>query len=104
MPCTKTWYCSSLVMDAWHYAHSRLKRSADNEETFFQETPLEFRNPATGSVMEYWKQYYRERGMDVPQGLPGSHPALLSRSETLQVVGSFGSFQQLQCRFQEDIL
>ncbi|WP_281647345.1 YiiX/YebB-like N1pC/P60 family cysteine hydrolase [Parendozoicomonas sp. Alg238-R29] len=86
MPSTEHWYCSSLVQDAWFHGN--------NGEHVFPETPLEFRDPVTGQIMPFWKEYYQSRGMDVPQGLPGSHPALISRSPHLAVVGCYGNFQQ----------
>ncbi len=88
MPCADSWYCSSLITHAW-----RCALEPNGGTPVFRDTPLEFRDPDTGLVMEFWKQYYQERNMEVPQGLPGSHPALLSRSESLHIVGSFGTFQ-----------
>ena len=86
MPDTRSWYCSSLVQDAWRYA-------CDGEDVF-PETPLEFRDPQTGRIMPFWEAYYQERGLDIPQGQPGSHPALMSRSPRLDITGCYGLFMQ----------
>ncbi|MTI14196.1 YiiX/YebB-like N1pC/P60 family cysteine hydrolase [Sansalvadorimonas verongulae] len=85
MPSEDEWFCSSLVQDAWYHGN--------NGEHVFPQTPLEFRDPATGEIMPFWEEYYEERGLAVPQGLPGSHPALISRSPNLTVVGCFGVFE-----------
>lgn len=73
---TKTsFYCSELIIDAFRHGGAPV----------FAESPLVFRDPATGELLSYWVQYYRERGLAIPEGLPGSHPATLSLSDQLSI-------------------
>lgn len=44
---------------------------------------LNFEGP-DGKILPYWKNYYRERSLPVPQGAPGSHPAKLIQSKYLK--------------------
>ena len=79
-----SYYCSELIVDAFFYA---------NEGTFlFEETPMNFLDPKTGEVLDFWTQYYKGMGKMVPQGKSGSHPANLSRAECLNPLFSFGRF------------
>ncbi len=80
---TKTaYYCSELVVDSF--------RHANGGEPLFCETPMNFLNPHTGKVFDYWEQHYRQVGRPVPQGEPGSHPSLLTLSEAIEVVHYYG--------------
>jgi len=79
-----SYYCSELVVDAFCHA---------NEGVFlFEETPMNFLDPTTGVLLDFWIQYYQGMGKAVPQGKPGSHPAHLSRAECLIPLFSFGRF------------
>ena len=88
MPSEEEWFCSSLVQDAWYHGNGG--------EHLFPHTHLEYRDPVTGNIMAFWEEYYEERNLAVPQGLPGSHPALISRSPHLTIVGCYGVFQQFK--------
>ena len=77
-----SWYCSKLIIDAF--------RDANNGDFLFPETPMGFRDMETGELFSYWVDHYRKLGKPVPEGLPGSHPALLSRSGFLEIVRVFG--------------
>ena len=79
----KSWYCSELVVDAF--------REANSGEFLFEETPMSFRDIETGEVMPYWKLHYESINQEIPEGQPGSHPALLSCSEELVVVNIMGA-------------
>ena len=79
----KSWYCSELVVDAF--------REANNGEFLFEETPMSFRDMDSGEIMPYWRQHYDAIGQEIPEGKPGSHPALLSCSSELSVVNIMGA-------------
>ena len=79
----KSWYCSELVVDAF--------RHANNGQFLFQETPMSFRDMESGELLPYWVNFYQSINKDIPEGQPGSHPALLSRSEKILVVNILGS-------------
>lgn len=79
----KSWYCSELIVHAFRHA---------NDGCFlFEQTPMSFRDMETGELLPFWVNYYEESGDVMPQGLPGSHPALLSSSERLFCVNVMGA-------------
>ncbi|OED45221.1 hypothetical protein ACH42_05340 [Endozoicomonas sp. (ex Bugula neritina AB1)] len=78
----KSWYCSELIVDSF--------RHANQGEFLFQETPMSFRDMDSGELLPYWGEHYRSIGQEVPEGLPGSHPALLSRSDIIVLVKNIG--------------
>ena len=78
----KGWYCSELVLEAWRFAnHGRF---------VFPQTPMGFRDMETGELLPYWIQHYKQNGQPVPEGEPGSHPALLSCSEKIDILNVIG--------------
>ena len=44
----------------------------------FGTIPMSFHD-STGRILDYWTEFYRQRGMAVPEGLPGTNPGELSR-------------------------
>jgi len=81
------YYCSKLILDVFKHANAG--------DFLFPETPMNFTDPSTGRTSDVWIRYYKELGLPVPEGEPGSHPALLSRSEHLTVIHQFGEFESL---------
>lgn len=79
----KSWYCSELIVDAFCYANGG--------HFLFQETPMSFRDMDSGELLPYWVEHYRSMNQEVPEGQPGSHPALLSRSDKIMTVNRMGS-------------
>ena len=77
----KSWYCSELVLEAY--------RAANNREYLFKPTPMSFHDAQTGRIIRWWQQYFEDLGKPVPEGAPGSHPALVSRSEWLDIIHCF---------------
>ncbi|ERJ13858.1 YiiX/YebB-like N1pC/P60 family cysteine hydrolase [Haloplasma contractile] len=70
LPSTQAFYCSSMV----HY----LFRKANNNEPFFKEHMLSFKDIRTGETMPFWVDFYKKMGLEVPEGVEGSHPSNLS--------------------------
>ena len=52
----------------------------------FDPIPMEF-GDGKKDVSEYWENYYRELGLAVPLGLPGTNPGQLAKSEKLNLIG-----------------
>lgn len=72
-------YCSELVQLAYH----------DSEGTpVFPLQPMSFHD-ASGKVTDFWREYYRRRGLEVPEGHPGTNPGALSRSERIEIIHRF---------------
>ncbi|MBB5880671.1 hypothetical protein GGR74_001819 [Xanthomonas arboricola] len=70
-----SYYCSDFIERAFRAHH------------VFALQPMNFRNPQTGQVSPYWSDFYRSKGMAVPQGLPGTNPNDMAKSAALRVVG-----------------
>lgn len=72
-------YCSELVQMA--YVDGK-----GNE--VFPLIPMSFHDKS-GNVTDFWKEHYAKRGMQVPEGWPGSNPGGISRSEKVVIVKRF---------------
>ena len=66
-------YCSELVQKCY--------LDAEGNEVFASE-PMNFLAP-DGPMPPYWEWLFSLLGMDVPQGVPGTNPGGMSRSERL---------------------
>lgn len=75
-------YCSELVVDMF--------RVANNNISYFPETPMSFRDNETGEVHETWISYYRRFGMEVPENEPGSNPGEISLDEKVEIYDVVG--------------
>ncbi len=72
-------YCSELVQMSY----------VDRAGTLiFDPVPMSFHDQ-TGQVTEYWLEFYRHRGMAVPEGAPGTNPGELSRRPQVTVLGFY---------------
>ena len=41
---------------------------------------------ASGTITSFWIDFYKQRGMEVPEGWPGSNPGELSRRECVKII------------------
>ena len=48
--------------------------------------PMSFHD-ASGRITPYWQQFYKEHGMEVPEGWPGSNPGELSQRYEVRIKG-----------------
>ena len=70
-------YCSELVQLNF--------RSVSNQPVF-EPVPMSFHD-ITGRVTDYWREFYAQRGMTVPEGAPGTNPGELSRRQEVNIIG-----------------
>lgn len=70
-------YCSELVQMCFIDPSGKL---------IFDPVPMTFHD-ATGQVTDYWQEFYQARGMEVPEGEPGSNPGELSRRDQVTILG-----------------
>lgn len=70
-----SYYCSDFIERAFR-AHQ-----------VFALQPMNFKNPQSGQMSAYWTEFYRSKGMEVPQGLPGTNPNDMARASALQALG-----------------
>ena len=72
-------YCSELV---------QLCFVDEAGSQIFATVPMSFHD-ASGQVTEYWRDFYSQRGMAVPEGEPGTNPSELSRRPQITMIGRF---------------
>ena len=70
-------YCSELVQFSFVDTQGK---------PIFSPIPMSFHD-ATGNITDYWKNFYEKRGMDVPEGKPGTNPSELSQRENVRITG-----------------
>ena len=68
-------YCSELVQFSFVDTQGK---------PIFSPIPMSFHD-ATGNITDYWKNFYKKRGMDVPEGQPGTNPSELSQRENVRI-------------------
>lgn len=71
-----SYYCSDFIERAFRSGH------------VFALQPMNFKNPKTGQIAPYWVTFYREKGMAVPQGMPGTNPNDMARTPALHALGT----------------
>lgn len=72
-------YCSELVQMCYVDGKGR---------EVFPLVPMSFHDK-TGAVTSFWKEHYAKRGMEVPEGWPGSNPGGISRSKEVMIINRF---------------
>ena len=72
-------YCSELV---------QLNYRSVSDRPIFEPIPMSFHD-STGRVTDYWLEFYRQRGMNVPEGAPGTNPGELSRRPQITIIGRY---------------
>lgn len=79
LPANGRMYCSELIYESYLSAGG---------EPLFEARPMNFRRP-DGSMPEFWTELYSRLGAEVPEGVPGTNPADLSRDPRLIEVGRY---------------
>ncbi|WP_372394171.1 YiiX/YebB-like N1pC/P60 family cysteine hydrolase [Xanthomonas sp. NCPPB 3582] len=77
VPNEDSYYCSDFIERAFRAHH------------VFALQPMNFRNLQTGTISPYWTEFYRSRGMAVPQDVPGTNPNDMARAPALVRVAVF---------------
>ncbi len=81
-------YNLTYVQDEDSYYCSDFIERAFRAHQVFALQPMNFRNPQTGQFAAYWIDFYRGRGMEVPQDAPGTNPNDMARTPGLRLVGT----------------
>lgn len=79
LPGDSALYCSELVQLCYVTRKGQL---------VFDTVPMSFHDE-TGEVTDYWKDFYSSRGMEVPEGRPGTNPGELSRRPQITIIGKY---------------
>ena len=69
------YYCSDFIERAFRKAE------------IFQLIPMNFKNPKTGKIDEFWIEFYKKQNLSVPQDQPGTNPNQLAESDKLIELG-----------------
>ncbi len=70
-------YCSELV---------QLNYTSVSNLPIFEPITMSFHD-STGRVTDYWRDFYGQLGMIVPEGAPGTNPGELSRRPQVTIIG-----------------
>ena len=70
-------YCSELIYEVF------LDDCSAKGQHLFKAQPMNWRDKE-GNLPEYWIKHFKELGMPVPEGVPGTNPTDLSRSPLLR--------------------
>lgn len=70
-------YCSELV---------QMNYVTTAGERIFGTIPMSFHDQS-GQITQYWIDFYRTRGRNVPEGWPGTNPGELSRRPQVTILG-----------------
>ena len=79
LPSDSAIYCSELV---------QLNYRSVSDCPIFEPIPMSFHD-STGRVTDYWRDFYGQRGMIVPEGAPGTNPGELSRRPQIIIIGRY---------------
>ena len=71
-------YCSELIYEAF--------KEANGNADFFLPEPMTFKQPGKDVFFPVWIDYYKDLGLDIPEGKPGLNPGSISRSEKITII------------------
>jgi len=79
LPGDSALYCSELV---------QMNFVTDCDSLVFTTIPMSFHDDS-GQIIDYWREFYSRRGMEVPEGEPGTNPGELSRRPQVTILGKY---------------
>ena len=77
MPDDQAMYCSELVQKMLY---------DNNGKPIYGTIPMSFHNEH-GKITRYWRNFYHRRGLEVPEGKPGTNPGQISRDANTVILG-----------------
>lgn len=80
-------YNFNYILDENSYYCSDYIERAFRESSIFKLEPMTFIDPKTGRTNEFWREFYKKKNLEVPEGQPGCNPNGLAASEKLERVG-----------------
>ena len=82
----KPYNFSYILSDSTHYCSEFIYRTFEPDSVFAL-NPMTFKDPETGEFLPTWVEYYKNMGIEIPEGLPGCNPNGLAASEKLNRIG-----------------
>lgn len=86
-------YNWSYILNEQSYYCSDFIERAFRKDAIFDHIPMNFKNPETQQIDEYWIEFYEELKLKVPQNQPGTNPNQLASSEKLIRIGNLVAIQ-----------
>lgn len=77
LPGNDAYYCSELIEATFLI----------DGKPIFEAQPMTFKDKTTGVTSPLWVKYFEELQRPIPEGVPGTNPGTMSRSECLQPLG-----------------
>lgn len=77
-------YNSNYILNENSYYCSDYIERSFREDQIFTLEPMTFKDPKTGKVNEFWKKFYAEKKLNVPEGEPGCNPNGLAASDKIE--------------------
>src|SRR5690554_3090593 len=81
-------YNWSYVLNEESYYCSDFIERIFREDSVFEHIPMNFINPETQQIDDFWIQFYQKIELEVPQGQPGTNPNQLASSPKLIRIGA----------------
>ena len=82
----KPYNFSYILSDSSHYCSEFIYRAFEPDSVFML-NPMTFKDPGTGDFLPTWIEYYKNLGMEIPEGQPGCNPNGLAASDKLTRIG-----------------
>ena len=73
-----SYYCSELIYEGF------------KKDSVFQLQPMTFLHPETSDTLKAWKDHYSSLGIKIPENKLGINPGVMSISEKIEIVHSYG--------------
>ncbi len=80
-------YNFSYILDENAYYCSDFIERAFRADAVFEHIPMNFKNPTTHQIDDFWTEFYKKQQLEVPQDQPGTNPNQLAASEKLLRLG-----------------
>ena len=74
-----------ILNDNSYYCSDFIERAFRKYEVFKLE-PMTFKDPKTGETNSFWKEFYKKKNLEVPEGELGCNPNGLAASEKLMKI------------------
>jgi hypothetical protein len=75
-----------ILNDESYYCSDFIERAFRNDSVF-EFIPMNFKNPTTGEIDNFWIDFYSKQNLKVPQNQPGTNPNQLAESDKLIEIG-----------------
>ncbi|MFA5575126.1 MAG: YiiX/YebB-like N1pC/P60 family cysteine hydrolase [Brumimicrobium sp.] len=81
----KPYNYSYILSDTALYCSDLIQRSFA-KDSIFGLYPMTFKDSETGSFNEYWVEFYKDLGIEIPEGKPGCNPNQMAVNEKLEFI------------------